>query len=90
MAGMTIARQSMVQQVRDAVIELLRKEEYTAGRYIPSEQESAYLFEASRATVCELLKDLCKRVCLIADMAKVILYYRANLYFISQLHNSKA
>ena len=58
MAGMTIARQSMVQQVRDAVIELLRKEEYTAGRYIPSEQELADLFEASRATVREALKGL--------------------------------
>ena len=58
MAGMTIARQSMVQQVRDAVIELLRKEEYTAGRYIPSEQDLADLFEASRATVREALKGL--------------------------------
>ena len=55
MAGMTIARQSMVQQVRDAVIELLRKEEYTPGRYIPSEQELADLFEASRATVRGML-----------------------------------
>jgi GntR family transcriptional regulator len=58
MAGMTISRQSMVQQVRDAVIELLRKEDYTAGRYIPSEQELADLFEASRATVREALKGL--------------------------------
>ena len=58
MAGMTIARQSMVQQVRDAVIEMLRKEEYTAGRYLPSEQELADRYEASRATVREALKGL--------------------------------
>ena len=58
MAGMTVARQSMVQQVRDAVIEMLRKEEYTAGRYLPSEQELADRFEASRATVREALKGL--------------------------------
>jgi GntR family transcriptional regulator len=58
MAGMTVSRQSMVQQVRDAVVELLRNEEYTAGRYIPSEQELAERFEASRATVREALKGL--------------------------------
>jgi GntR family transcriptional regulator len=58
MAGMTISRQTMVQQVRDAVLELLRNEEYTAGRYIPSEQELAERFEASRATVREALKGL--------------------------------
>src|SRR5215467_12465909 len=57
-AGMTIASQGVVQQVRDAVIEMLRKDEYTAGRYIPSEQELADLFEASRATVREALKGL--------------------------------
>jgi GntR family transcriptional regulator len=37
---------------------MLRKEEYTAGRYIPSEQELADHFEASRATVREALKGL--------------------------------
>ena len=58
MAGMAIIRQSIVQQVRDGILELLRKEEYTAGRYIPSEQELADLFEASRATVREALKGL--------------------------------
>jgi len=58
MPGMTVARQSMVQQVREAVIELLRNEQYTAGRYIPSEQELADRFDASRATVREALKEL--------------------------------
>jgi GntR family transcriptional regulator len=58
MAGMTANRQSMVQQVRDAVVELLRNEQYTAGRYIPSEQELAERFEVSRATVREALKGL--------------------------------
>lgn len=55
---MTIARQSIVQQVRDGIVELLRKDEYTSGRYIPSEQELADLFEVSRATVREALKGL--------------------------------
>jgi len=58
MEGMTVARQSMVHQVREALIELLRDEQYTAGSYIPSEQELAERFEVSRATVREALKGL--------------------------------
>jgi GntR family transcriptional regulator len=58
MAGMTIARQSMVQQVHEALIELLRNEQYTAGSSIPSEQELAERFEVSRATIREALKGL--------------------------------
>jgi GntR family transcriptional regulator len=58
MEGMTVARQSMVHQVREALIELLRNEQYTAGSYIPSEQELAERFEVSRATVREALKGL--------------------------------
>ena len=58
MEGMTVARQSIAQQVREALIELLRNEQYTAGSYIPSEQELAERFEVSRATVREALKGL--------------------------------
>src|SRR5215470_381442 len=58
MAGVTIGRQSMVQQVREALIDLLHSEAYTAGSCIPSEQELAERFEASRATVREALKGL--------------------------------
>ena len=58
MTGTAVMRQSIVQQVREAVTELLRNEQYTAGRNIPSEQELAERFEASRATVREALKGL--------------------------------
>ena len=50
MASISVARQSLVEQVREAVIDLLRDEQYTAGSYIPSEQELGERFSASRAT----------------------------------------
>lgn len=53
-----ITRQSMVQQMHDALIDLLRSEEYTAGSSIPSEHELAERFNVSRATVREALKGL--------------------------------
>lgn len=58
MAHVSIARQSMVEQVREAVVDLLRDEQYAAGSYIPSEQELGERFGASRATVREALKGL--------------------------------
>jgi GntR family transcriptional regulator len=58
MASISVARQSLVEQVREAVIDLLRDEQYTAGSYIPSEQELGERFSASRATVREALKGL--------------------------------
>ncbi len=54
----TISRKTIVQQVHDALIDLLRQEEYTAGSSIPPEQELAERFEVSRATVREALKGL--------------------------------
>lgn len=53
-----ISRKTIVQQVHDALVDLLQKEEYTAGSSIPSEQELAERFEVSRATVREALKGL--------------------------------
>jgi GntR family transcriptional regulator len=58
MANVSIARQSIVEQVREALVDLLRDEQYTAGSYIPSEQELGERFRASRATVREALKGL--------------------------------
>lgn len=58
MASISVARQSLVEQVREAVMDLLRNEQYTAGSYIPSEQELGERFSASRATVREALKGL--------------------------------
>lgn len=58
MVDSTISRKTIVQQVHDALVDLLQKEEYTAGSGIPSEQELADRFEVSRATVREALKGL--------------------------------
>lgn len=58
MANILVARQTMVEQVHEAVIGLLRDEQYTVGSYIPSEQELGERFGASRATVREALKRL--------------------------------
>ncbi|HEY6411280.1 MAG TPA: GntR family transcriptional regulator [Ktedonobacteraceae bacterium] len=57
MAG-TVARQTMAQQIREALGELLLNEQYVAGSHIPSEQELAERFEVSRATVREVLKGM--------------------------------
>ena len=48
----------MVQQVRAALIELLRNEQYEVGACLPSEQELAERFEVSRPTIREVLKSL--------------------------------
>jgi DNA-binding GntR family transcriptional regulator len=58
MASILVARQSLVEQVREAVMDLLRDEQYTAGSYIPSEQDLGERFSTSRATVREALKGL--------------------------------
>lgn len=58
MARVTISRQSMVQQIHDALLEMLRSEQYTAGSQIPSELELAERYEVSRATIREALKGL--------------------------------
>ncbi|HZU68345.1 MAG TPA: GntR family transcriptional regulator [Ktedonobacteraceae bacterium] len=58
MANLAIARQSLVEQVREAVVDLLRDEQYTAGSALPSEKELGERFGASRATVREALKGL--------------------------------
>lgn len=58
MAKSVVVRQSIVQQIRDAVIELLRNEHYSVGSSLPSEQELAERFEVSRATIREVLKSL--------------------------------
>jgi GntR family transcriptional regulator len=58
MANASMARQSLVEQVREALVDLLRDEQYTAGSSIPSEQELGERFGASRATVREALKGL--------------------------------
>src|SRR5579883_448612 len=53
-----INRRSMVEQLREALMELLRTEQYPAGSQIPSEQELVERFAVSRATVREVLKSL--------------------------------
>ena len=58
MVRATITRQSIVQQMHDAFIDLLQNEQYTAGSGIPSELELAERFNVSRATVREALKGL--------------------------------
>ena len=61
MADLTIGRvnrRSMVEQMRDGLLEFLRAEQYPAGSQIPSEQELAERFLVSRATVREVLKGL--------------------------------
>lgn len=58
MARATIARQSMVQQLHDMLLDMLRAEQYTAGSSIPSEFELAERFHVSRSTVREALKGL--------------------------------
>jgi GntR family transcriptional regulator len=58
MVHSTISRKTIVQQVHDALVDLLRNEEFRAGSSIPSEQELAERFEVSRATVREALKGL--------------------------------
>lgn len=54
----SVARLSVVDQLRSSILQLLRDEQYTGGSRIPSEQELASQFEASRATVREALKGL--------------------------------
>ena len=58
MAKATVARQSIVQQLHDLLIDLLRDEQYTAGSSLPSEFELAERFSVSRATIREALKGL--------------------------------
>lgn len=58
MTNFVVARQSMVEQVREAVTKLLQDDQYTAGSSIPSEQELCERFSTSRATVREALKGL--------------------------------
>ena len=58
MAKATIARQSIVQQLHDLLIDMLRDEQYTAGSSLPSEFELAERFSVSRATIREALKGL--------------------------------
>ena len=58
MAKATVARQSIVQQLHDLLIGLLRDEQYTAGSSLPSEFELAERFIVSRATIREALKGL--------------------------------
>jgi len=53
-----INRRSMVEQMRDGLLDLLRAEQYPAGSQIPSEQELGERFAVSRATVREVLKGL--------------------------------
>jgi GntR family transcriptional regulator len=58
MARATIARQSIVQQLHDMLLDLLRDEQYEAGSSIPSEFELTERFNVSRATIREALKGL--------------------------------
>jgi GntR family transcriptional regulator len=58
MARSSVGRPSMVQQIREGILDLLRTEGYQAGSNLPSEQELAERFEVSRATVREALKTL--------------------------------
>ncbi|HVB73316.1 MAG TPA: GntR family transcriptional regulator [Ktedonobacteraceae bacterium] len=58
MAKATITRQSMVQQLHDMLLDMLRDEQYKAGSTIPSEMELAERFHVSRATIREALKGL--------------------------------
>lgn len=58
MAKAMITRQSVVQQLHDLLIDLLREEQYTAGSSIPSELELAERYSVSRATIREALKGL--------------------------------
>ena len=58
MARATIARQSIVQQLHDMLLDMLRDEQYEAGSSIPSEFELAERFNVSRATIREALKGL--------------------------------
>ena len=58
MAKATVTRQSIVQQIHDLLITLLRDEQYAAGSTIPSELELAERYSVSRATVREALKGL--------------------------------
>jgi GntR family transcriptional regulator len=58
MARATIARQSIVQQLHDMLLDMLRDEQYEAGSSIPSEFELTERFNVSRATIREALKGL--------------------------------
>lgn len=58
MAKATVARQSIVQQLHDMLLDMLRDEQYKAGSSIPSELELAQRFNVSRATIREALKGL--------------------------------
>src|SRR5260221_3464061 len=58
MARATIPRQSIVQQLHDMLLDLLRAEQYEAGSSIPSEFELTERFNVSRATIREALKGL--------------------------------
>lgn len=51
-------RRSIVEQLREKLLELLRAEQYPSGSRIPSEQELGERFAVSRATVREALKGL--------------------------------
>ncbi len=58
MSHITITRRSMVDQLREALLDMLATESYSAGQRIPSEQDLAAHFQASRATMREALKSL--------------------------------
>src|SRR5215472_13474402 len=58
MTHSTLARRSMVDQLREALLEMLASDSYGAGQRIPSEQDLALRFQASRATMREALKGL--------------------------------
>lgn len=58
MARATIAQQSIVQQLHDMLLDMLRDEQYEAGSSIPSEFELTERFNVSRATIREALKGL--------------------------------
>jgi GntR family transcriptional regulator len=48
----------MVDQLREVLVDMLASDSYGAGQRIPSEQDLAIRFQASRATVREALKGL--------------------------------
>lgn len=58
MVRATLSRQSVVQQLHDMLVDMLRDEQYEANSAIPSEMELAERFTVSRATVREALKGL--------------------------------